>query len=402
MPSLNAPGPRLTVTTPALSGQLLPIAAQIRMSEAVHQIASLTVLTPLSRDRQLLDSTVPASLVLPEGTAISFVFGSGSTDTAVWCGYVASRQVQHTKTSATNAMSPVVPVVYTCTGISMPMQSAKSRAYTGITASSAARNVINSYGIAAYIQPHPRIWPALAQGTASDFVWLTQLASMIGYRLIVDVDRIAFVPAETDLTPSTVVEPVYTRNVTPGVYDTLIAFDSSSGQTDPSGTVVATQQSYAVRQASGNPQSVAASPQITLGNGAVASPYFTQIATGTAQSYSDAAYNAQAATSAARYWVYADATVDGYTALRPGRTVRLAGSGLSAADQGAWRISTVTHSINLSPLGRTTGTYYAQLELGRDQYADLDVATPHPPLGRAAAMTLSGGHWISPGAGGGT
>lgn len=399
MPSVNAPGPRLTVLTPSLSGQLLPIAAQIRMAEGVHQIANLTVLTPLSRDRQLLDSTVPASIVLPEGTPVSFLFGSSAADTAVWCGYVASRQVQHTKTSATNSLAPVVPVLYTLTGISMPMQSAKSRAYTRITATSAARNVINSYGIAAYIQPHPRIWPALAQGTASDFVWLTQLASMIGYRLIVDTDRIAFVPAETDLTPSTVAEPVYSRSVTPGVYDTLIAFDSSSGQTDPSGAVVASQQSYAVRQTSGVAQSVAASPQINLGNGTSTSPYFTRIATGTAQSYSDAAYNAAAAAACARYWVYASATVDGYTALRPGRTVRAAGTGLSAADQGAWRVSTVVHSINLSPLGRATSTYYAQLELGRDQYADLDVVTPHPPLGRAAAMTLSGGRWISPGAG---
>lgn len=400
MPSLSAPGPRLTVTTPALSGQLLPIACSIRMGEAVHQIATLTVLTPLARDRTLLDSSVSASLVLPEGTPISFIFGSSAADTAIWCGYVSSRQVQHTQTSTTNPMAPVVPVIYTCTGISMPMQSARSRAYTGITASAAARSVIGSYGLGAYITPHPRIFPALAQGAASDFTWLTQLASMIGYRLLVDTDRIAFVPAEIDLTPSTVAVPVFTRAVTPGLYDTLIAFDSTSGQSDPSGSVLTTQRSYAVRPSSGTAASVAASPRIGLGDGTTTTPYFTTIADGSAQSYSDAAYNAVAAAAATRYWVYAQATVDGYTALRPGRTVQLAGSGLSAADQGRWRISTATHSISLSALGRATSTYYAQLELGRDQYADLDVNPPHPPLPRAAAMTSSGGRWISPGAGG--
>lgn len=402
MPSLNAPGPRLTVLAPALSGQLLPIAAQIRMAEGVHQIATLTVLTPLSRDRQLLDSTVPASIVLPEGTPVSFAFGSSATDTALWCGYVASRQVQNTKTSATNSMAPVVPVVYTLTGISMPMQSAKSRSYTGITATAAARMVINSYGIAGYVQPHPRIWPALAQGTLSDFAWLAQLACMIGYRLLVDTDRICFVPAETDLTPGNAAVPSFSRANIPGVYDTLISFDSSSGQTDPSGAVLATQQSFAVRPSSGTSAQVAASPRINLGNGTSGSPYFTQIASGTAQSYSDAQFNAQAATAAARYWVYADAMVDGYTGLRPGRTVQLAGSGLSGADQGRWRISCATHAVNLSPLGRTTSSYYTTLELGRDQYADLDVALPHPPLAQAVPMTLSGGRWISPGAGGST
>lgn len=393
-------GPRLAVTSPPLSRQLLPVAASVRMAEGQHQIATLTVLTPLQRDRQLLDARVPASLVLPEGTPVSFTFGSSAADTAVWCGYVSSRQVKTTKAQAGNAQAPVVPVVYTCTGISMPMQSALSRAYTGVTASAAARRVVADYNLAAYIAPHPRIWPALAQGKLSDFAWLCQLAAMIGYRLVVDVDRITFAPAELDLTPAQLTAPTFTKNLVPGIYDTLIAFDPASGQTDPSGAVAASVASYAVRPSSGTAHGATAVPAIARGDGAASAPYFTQIATGTAQSYSDAQYNAAAHAAGARYWVYADATTDGASSLRPGRTLRLAGSGLSAADQGRWRISVVTHTVNMSVLGRATATYHAQLELGRDQYADLTLATPRPPLGRAAAMALTGGRWISPGAGG--
>lgn len=390
-------GVRLSVLAPVLSPQLLPVAASIRMSEGEHQIATLTVLTPLARDRAALEASVPSSLVLPEGTPVAFTWGSSLADMATWYGYVASREVQASAAQHGNTAIPVVPVRYTLTGISMPMQSPRARAYTGVTASAAARRVIADYNLAAYVTPHPRIWPTLAQGTLSDFAWLGRLAELVGYRLVVDTDRISFAPAEIDLTPASVAVPVVNRNIAPGIYDTLITFDPASGQSDPSGAVAATQAAFAVRPSSGTPALAAAIPAIATGTGGVTAPTFTRIATGTAQSYSDAAYNAAAAASASRYWVYAKAKVDGSARLRPGRSVLLAGSGLPTADQGTWRVSTVTHTLELSAIGRTTSSYYAHLELGRDQADGLDVRPPHPPLARASAPVLTGGRWSSPG-----
>jgi len=389
--------PRLTVLTPSMDRHTLPIAVQIRMAEGEHQIATLTVLTPLARDRRALDANVPASLVLPEGTPVKFAWGSSLADTSIWYGYVSSRQVQSTKAQIANPQAPVVPVVYTLTGISRPMQSARSRAYTGVSASAAARSVIADYGLAAYVQPHPRIWPALAQGSLSDFAWLTQLAEKIGYRLNADVDRITFADAGTDLTPTSITPPTFSRALQSGIWDSLIEFDPASGQSDPSGSTVAAITSYAVRPSSGTAAAVNLAPGIVGADGTTGAPTFSKIACGSAQSYADAADNAAAEAAGSRYWVYANATVDGSSTLRPGRTVVLGGDGVTAADQGRWRISCATHALTLSSLGQATATYYAYLDLGRDQYADLDVTAPTPPLDRAGAMSLVSGSWISPG-----
>lgn len=390
--------PRLTVIQPVMSRETLPVAAQIRMSEGEHQIATLTVLTPFSRDRSLLDASVPASLVLPEGTPVSFLFGSSVADTAVWYGYVSSRQVQSSKAqSFGNNQAPVVPVVYTCTGVSMPMQSAGGRSFTDVTATAAARSVIGAYNIASYIQPHARIWPTLAQGGLSDFAWLAALAKKIGYRLIADTNRIVFADAATNLTPSGSAVPAYSRNLQQGRYDTLISFDPSSGQTDPSGSTVSSYTSYAVRPTSGLTAATTHSPSITGLDGVSGAPSFTRVAGGSARSYSDAQYNALAAAAASRYWVYASALVDGNTALRPGRTVSVSGTGVTAADTGSWRISTATHAVTLAALGNRYATYYADLELGRDQAASLNLNPATPALGRAPGMSLSSKRWISPG-----
>lgn len=390
----------LRVLSPAMSRETFPVAAQIRMSEGEHQIAALTVLTPLSRDRRVLDAAVPAGLVLPEGTPVSFLFGSSAADTAVWYGYVASRQVQSSKAQHGNAQAPVVPVVYTCTGISMKMQSAGGRVFSGVSASAAARAVIGGYNLASYIQPHPRIWPSLAQGSLSDFAWLCELARMVGYRVVVDVDRVSFADAAVDLTPLTAPTPLYTRSLQPGVWDSLIAFDPASGQSDPLGATVSSYTAFAVRPSSGIAAVTTHRPPIAGPDGTVGAPSFTRVAPGPAQSFSDARYNAAARGAASRYWVYASATVDGSTALRPGRTVRLGGSGLAAADAGLWRVGTVTHAVTLSALGEKYATYYAHLELGRDQAGSLSLAPASPALMGAPAMVLAGSRWISPGTGG--
>lgn len=396
MPSRSLP--QLTVVYPVMSRHTLPVAAQITMSENAHQIAALTVLTPLDKTQQALDARVPSSLVLPEGTPVCLRWGSSPTDTALWYGYVASRQIQTTKAQTSNPAAPVVPVLYTLTGISMFMQSPSGLSLTGASVTSAARAVIGKYNLASYIAPHPRIWPALAQGTASDFTWLCRLAAMIGYRLIVDTDRIFFAPAATDLTPVSAVPPLYTRSLQPGVWDSLIAFDPSSGQTDPTGGVVTGYTAYAVRPTSGTPAQASGAATITGQDGSAGTPTFTRIALGTAQSLSDAQYTASASVAASRYWVYASATVDGTTTLRPGRTVSLAGPGLGAAQAGLWRVGTVTHAVTLSALGQVYATYYAHLELGRDQTASLSLTPASPPLSAAAAPVLTGGRWITPGA----
>ena len=397
MPSNSLALPHLTVLTPAMSRETMPIAVQIRMSEGEHQIAALTVLTPLSRDRSVLDASVPASVVLPEGTPVAFRWGSSAADSAVWYGYVSSRQVQSTKAQSANPSSPVVPVLYTLTGISNPMQSAPGRSYTGVSASAAARSVIGGYGGAPYIQPHPRIWPSLSQGTLTDFAWLVKLAGMVGYRLIADTNRISFADAATDLTPATAAIPLYSRVLQPGVYDTLIAWDPVSGQTDPSGSTVSAYTSYAVRPSSGISAQTTVSPPIVGGDGVSSAPTFTRISSGPAQSLSDARYTAAASAAGSRYWVYGDATVDGNTNLRPGRKVALGGSGIASADAGFWRVSTATHAVTLSALGQAYATYYAYLELGRDQTNALNLSPANPPLGQSPAMSLAGARWISPG-----
>jgi len=396
MPSiLPAPAfaPALTVRSPALDSHRLPVAAQIRLAVGEHAIAQLTVLTPVTADRQALEQSVPSSMIIADRTPVHFTYASSPADSYDFYGYVASHRKLSTQGVSRIAGMVTLPVQYTLTGSSMPMQNAVSRSFLNTTGSAIARQIAAANQLAAYVTPSPRIFPAKTQAAVSDFSFLQDLAAQVGFQCWVDNSLVYFVDPAVSIDPAGFSAPVLRRDMQPGVWDTLSAFESTVGETDPSGSYLTSYSANTLRSSSGQLATASAIPTRTS-PGASAPPAFARVVKGSvASSYAEAQDIANAAMSTQRYWVSACASCDGDTRLRPGRTVRLAGRALPGADQGLWRICQATHRITLDPLLKAHNTYHIDLELGRDQEGALNLTSPRPVAPAPGAMVLSGSAW---------
>jgi phage protein D len=385
--------PTLKVLYPALDSHRLPIDAQIRLCAGEHAVAQLTILTPVTADRTVLEQSVPSSMIIPDGAAVHLTYGSSGADSYDFYGYVASHRQLHTQAVSHLPGITTLPVQYTLTGASYVMQSATSRTYLSATASSIARQVAAANQLAVYTTACPRLFPAKTQAAQSDFTFLQDLARQVGFQCWVDNSLLYFVDPAVSLTPVGASAPLFRRDAHPGVWDTLSAFHATTGETDPSGAYLTAHTVSTLRSASGQLATAKATPLRTAPSGSSV-PAFTRVVTGSvASSYAEAVSVATASAANHRYWVAASATVDGHTALRPGRTVNLAGDALTGAESGAWRITSAVHRITLDPVTALRNTYHTDLELGRDQENALTLSTPRPAAPPPGAMLLLGGRW---------
>lgn len=394
--------PALSVVSPALDSHRLPIAAQIRLATGAHAIAQLTILTPVAADRQALEQSVPSSMIIADGTPVHFTYSSSNADGYSFYGYIASHRKLSTQGASRVAGMVTLPVQYTLTGSSMPMQNAVSRSFLNTSASSIARQIATANQLAAYVTVSPRTFPAKIQAAVSDFSFLQDLAAQVGFECWVDNSLLYFVDPAVSIDPAGSGAPLLRRDMAPGVWDSLSAFEATVGETDPSGSYLTSYTASTLRSASGQLATASAVP-VRVSPGKSSAPAFGRVVKGRiASSYAEAQAVANAAMSTQRYWVSATATCDGDTRLRPGRTVSLAGNALPGADQGAWRICQATHRISLDPLLRAHNTYFVDLELGRDQEDSLNLTTPRPVAPEPGAMVLSGSAWRALSYGGGT
>jgi phage protein D len=393
--------PRLALLTPLPDSRRPVIGAEIHLAEGRHAVATLTVLTPVAADRALLESVVPASMIYPDKTPVHFRYGSSAADLYDFYGYVSSHRKLTSSASARIAGIATVPVQYTLTGMSMVMQSARNASFPAATASGIARRIAAANQLAAYVTAHPRLFPAKTQAATSDFKFLAALAEQVGYRFWVDNALLYFVDPTLSLTPGGLGAPVLRRDLKPGVWDTLASFTPTIGETDPTGAYLTSHSAYTLRHDSGALASSTVTPT-RLSGASVSTPSFTRIAQGAlASSQGEADHVAQAAAAHARYWVHASASTDGNTALRPGRSVILAGDGLAGSDRGAWRITGAVHRISLDIVTNLRNTYTADLELGRDQEASLTLRAAPDPAPFPAPVVLVGGAWRAVAYGGG-
>lgn len=385
--------PFARVNSPAMTGHELVTGLTLSLAEARHAVGVLTVLIPVATDRQVLDATVPSYLVWPDRSPVSLTYGSSRADSYDWYGYISSHQVMSGAGATTIGQFPTIPVQYTLTGATMVMQSAKTQAFAAQSASSIARQIAAGDRFDLATQPHPRVLPASVQAGQSDFAYLNALAAQVGWRCWPDNGLLYFLDPAVALTAASSA-PTMVKNSQPGLYDTLMSFTSTVGETDPSGAILATQTAYAMRTGSGHLAQATTTPTRIVAGQSVA-PQFTQIISAPVNSYKEAAYNTSAAAANARYWVSAAATCDGNTNLRPGRLLNAAGAGLKSADQGLWRICSAEHQINLSPLLAAHNTYTVNLTLGRDQENTLTLINPRTALPAPGAMTLVNGTWVA-------
>jgi phage protein D len=402
--SLPAPSfaPNLTLVTPPIDGNHRLAGAQIRLAEGQHALAQISVLTPLDPSQSAVNAAVPAALIWPDFTPVHFTYGSSLSDITDFYGYIASSRIQPEQTPTRLSGIATATVQYTLTGTSMYMQSALSRSYLNTTASAIARQIAAAHQLAVYTTPSPRLFPAKTQANQSDFAFLQALAQQVGARCWVDNALLYFVSPATNIDPAGAAVPAFQHNRTPGQWDTLSQWQPTVGESDPSGAILASHTATTVRSASGLIATATVTPQRVSGGQTSAPALSSIVRDQLAGSAGEAEQIAQAAADNQRYWVSANATVDGNTALRPGRQVTISGNAISGSDAGTWRICQAVHKITLDLIAAWHNTYLCDLSVGRDQEGSLSLQQPVVPAPLPGPMTLIGSTWQATSYGSGT
>ncbi|MFJ1700391.1 hypothetical protein ACIOHC_35970 [Streptomyces sp. NPDC088252] len=359
----------------------------------MHEWAQVTVRYFLADGFRAVVDGLPPSLWWAENTAVRILYGPAPGVTREFVGYVVSPEILARADGQSYAGGQTIDVRYTLLGTTKLMQSARERTWRTCTAAYMARQIGQEAGLSVVAPDHPRVFSLRQQALQSDYAFLQERAEEIGWRLAADGTTLFLTDPRQPLVRHS---PRFNQHQLPGHQDTMQSFQAVAGETDPSGAlraqhtavglsrsgVVSAATNSAPRWDSATAQSVPAQVQ----------RYDTRHVT---ESYAEADAVTQAAAVRSLWWVHGTATVDGDVRLGPGCVVTLGGAALAPQYQGRWMVLTAHHRIELNQLDRSLSTYYADLELGRDQPSDLTRMDPAElPL---TTSTLVGGRWVARG-----
>ncbi|MEV5264833.1 contractile injection system protein, VgrG/Pvc8 family [Streptomyces werraensis] len=390
--------PHLYARTPALERGAWLSGVEIYQAEGAHQVAELTVMHTYNTAFPSQRWRTPAGSVWPENTPVRLQYGWYADDSADWYGYVASSRVLGSETHARYGYAVQVPVVYTLTGASMPMQTRRNRTWSSATASSVARQVAREYNLQPHVETTGYVFPQSAQAS-SDWQYLVELADRVGFRLFCDGTTLHFTDRRTILRSSDGSWPVFHQRKTPGSIDSLREFDAVVGDTDPAGGLRARYETTAFNRTSNVLTDSAYAQARSTAQGQPVSPLLTTQYTGRpADSYAQSQRLLGA--EADWLWVWARAVTNGDPRLRPGSLVELRGAGLGDAHQGVWMVRSAVHKLGINHVYPQKSTYTTSLVVGRDDARTLSVGVQNRQV-RPAPTVLVSGRWRASYTGGG-
>lgn len=382
--------PHLRARRPLLEKAAWLAGVELYQAEGAHQVAELTVMHTYNPRFPSQQWRTPAGSVWPENTPVHLQFGWYTDDSADWYGYVASSRVVATESDPRFGYAVQVPVVYTLTGTSMPMQTRRNRTWRGTTASATARQIAQEYSLQPQIDPTAQVDEQSTQA-ASDWQYLNNLADRIGYRLYCDNTQLWFVDRSTVMPAPDGTWPTFYQRKSPGVIDSIREFSAVVGDTDPAGGLRARYETVAYnRTSSVLTESAYAQPRRTVQGTPVAPVLTTQYSSRPADSYAQSQRLLGA--EADWLWVEARAVVNGDPRLKPGSLVELRGAGLGDANEGLWMVRSAVHKLEINHLYPQKSTYSTTLVVGRNSTRTLELGVQRRP--RAAAPTvLVSGRW---------
>lgn len=380
--------PHLYCRTPALEKGAWLSSVDVYQAEGAHQVVELTVMHTYNPSFPAQQWRTPAGSVWPENTPVRLQFGWYADDSADWYGYVASSRVVASETDPKFGHAVQVPVVYTLTGASMPMQTRRNKTWRGTTASAAARQLAQDYNLQARVDPTSYVWGQSTQAS-SDWQYLNDLADRSGYRLYCDNTTMWFVDRRTVMQTPDGTWPKFWQRKAPGFTDSLREFSAVVGDTDPAGGLRARYETTAFNRTSNIlTESTYTQDRTTVQGQSVDPLLTTQYSTRPADSYaqSQRLLNAEADW----LWVEARAVVNGDPRLKPGALVEFRGAGIGDANEGLWMVRSAVHKLCINQVYAQKSTYVTTLVVGRDDARSLTLGVQGRPLTPAPTVLVSG------------
>lgn len=372
----------------------------ILYEDGKHGLALIDVLYPIPRRKgKNIPRYFPSQAIWRRNSLVQVDFGwTSSVAKSQFLGYMQGYRVVQ------NANDPLlatnIRVQYIVLGTSVPMQTVRSRSWTGVTASYIARTLAQANGLRPIVDTSPGLLD-YAQSNKSDFKTLAELASRIGYRFFVNGPNLYFVnPYNQFNVANRRSVPVFTKDALVETVDTLRDFKMIEGELTSDGGVAATRLLHAYNP---NTNALVTATNQYLKFGAFQDPHgpkpmVTVVHSAyTADSYNEALALLAADTVANRHWLTAQATVIGTPNLEPGSIVDFEGEGMLPNNRGVWMLRKAEHRIHRDMRHPTLSTYLTDIEVGRDQINTTQFVVP-PEWTTALAKvgtTVRNGQWAA-------
>ncbi|MFI9271866.1 hypothetical protein ACIGXM_14265 [Kitasatospora sp. NPDC052896] len=363
--------PHAQVLLPTLESSAWVSELVLWQAEGAHQVMELTVRHVLPSGAGAQALRTPLGPVWAENSPVHVVWGWWADDNGDFYGYVASSRVLAEESDPSYNYAVVLPVVYTLVGASMPMQSRQNKLWSDVSPSWIARDIAQSYNMQAAVETSTVHYASRMQ-TASDWVFLTDLANQIGYRLFLNGTQLWFVSRPTVMPTADNSIPQFWSYKKPGLISSIRSFSAVTGDTDPAGGVRATYQTAASNDTSGVLAQAQFQVPRTDVRGASVQPLIRQqYDARPARSYTDA--QTLLAGDTVYLWVECRAVLNGDPRLRPGTLVDLEGDGLGNQYTGLWMVRAATHRLTINHADPRRTDYTATVVVGRDDAQALTI-----------------------------
>lgn len=335
---------------------------------------------------------------LKEQTPVQINYGQKPHYMQSFLGYVSSYKLLRSAKDDGYSTLVSTRVQYTVTGTSQVMQTTNNTAWKHTSPSTIAANIATANGMRSIVHSYPAAIEYRLQNT-SDFRFLNQLATEIGYRFYVDNTDLYFVNPKIllDTAVAKLVPQFWSYNQ-PGLYDTVRSFQPVAGTITPDGGIVANRNIVGLNPTTGNlvqasaPASLTVSQSSSVQVAGYIDKYYTQYP---AESYYEATQKVAADANNNLYWNTAKATLRGDARVKPNGLVNMTGSSIPGGDSGYWLVQSATHNLTKPiPTGnQLAATYEVDAVMGRDQAYTATIqsnSSTQPVPGR-----LVGGRWTS-------
>jgi hypothetical protein len=299
---------------------------EVREGYGVHSMAIIDVTTPPT-----------AASPYSELTPVVLDYGRSPNDIVRWYGYV------HHSSALAASGSRNVTMRYICIGTTLPMNTQRTRSWKNVSPTAIVRKVGRENGLRTVISPSARRLTYWAQTGESDFKLVNDLASETGYRFWVEGSTLYFLDPRILLLGQKVQDiPVFSKNQTPGLYDTLQSLSILTGTMIPRSNGAASTSVISGLDAKTG-KVIKASSASDTGIGT----FLNSISTARAvDNYADAQALMEARTLASRGWITMQAEIYGTAKVAPGTLVGISGSSISSDNKGRWMVTGTKHVIN--------------------------------------------------------
>ena len=370
---------------------------QIIQKTNAHVIALLNV---VYIGRNIANSKQNTWNYLAEQTPIQINYGQKPFFLYPFLGYIASYKMIRTGADPGYNGLTTTTVQYTITGTSQVMQTTHNTSWKNTSPSTIAATIAAKNGFRAIIHNYSSAITYRLQNT-SDFRFLSQLATEIGYRFYVDNTDLYFVNPQLILDQSNIRNtPSFWSYNQPGIYDTIRSFQPIVGTITPDGGIVADRNVVGLNPSTSALTQATAIANVNTLSGMPIAPTITKYYNAApAESYYEAQQKATADANNNLYWNTADTELYGDARVKPNMLVDLVGTALTTDELGLWLVNSSSHELTMPPpsSSQVIGTYTVCTELGRDEiYTDTSSRLSQTnAVVQNVPATLVGGTWRS-------